>query len=290
MNGRITLHLGYKNLPLSSFALYRKLQEKIMMNALKLFDKTRAINMSFFWGWLARRVQQPGAKLTDFLGDLKQLVLKAYPTKSQDIRDHLVLRGVLEGINHSQMRLDLRKQIGDKDIKIETVLERALHLEAVTRIEEEEQTPKVAVIRRDETKDLVQAVNTLVNHLSVDDKERENRWNQSRERSSSRGEGVTRDVIENSNMIVGSTIGGDFQRQDPLTEIDLSEEMNRQWGTTRRVSSAEPLDRKVAFWGIVEIVSYVEVFKTWKETALSKRKPTRTVMSFEFVRQTQLNV
>ena len=85
------------------------------------------------------------------------------------------------------MRLDLRKQIGDKDMKIETVLERTLHLEAVTRIEEEEQTPKVAVIRRNETKDLVQAVTKLVNRLSVDDKQRENRRIQSRERTGSRG-------------------------------------------------------------------------------------------------------
>ena len=66
-------------------------------------------------------------------------------------------------------------------------MERALHLEAVTRIEEEEQTPKVAVIRRDETKDLVEAVTKLVSQLSVDDKQRENRRNQSRERSGSRG-------------------------------------------------------------------------------------------------------
>ena len=73
--------------------------------------------------------------------------MKAYPTESQDIRDHLFMRGFLEGINHSQVSLDLRKQIGDKDMKIETVLERALHVEAVTRIEEEEQIPKVAVIR-----------------------------------------------------------------------------------------------------------------------------------------------
>ena len=84
------------------------------------------------------------------------------------------------------MRLDLRKQIGDKDMKIEPVLERALHLEDVTRIEEEEQTPTVAVIRRIETKDLVEAVKKLVNQLSVNDKQRENRRNQSRERSSSR--------------------------------------------------------------------------------------------------------
>ena len=104
--------------------------------------------------------------------------MEAYPTELQDIRDHLVLRGFLEGINHSQVRLDLRKQIGDKDMSFETVLERALHLEAVTRIEEEEQTTKVAVIRRDETKDLVEAVTRLVNQLSVDDKQRENRRNQ----------------------------------------------------------------------------------------------------------------
>ena len=111
---------------------------------------------------------------------------KAYPTESQDIRDHLVLRGFLEGINHSQSG-EIRKQIGDKYMKIETVLERALHLEAVTRIEEEEQTPKVAVIRRDETIDLVEAVTRLVNQLSVDHKQLEDRQNQSMERSSSRG-------------------------------------------------------------------------------------------------------
>ena len=81
--------------------------------------------------------------MTDFLGEIKRLALKAYPTELEDIRDHLVRRGFLEGINHSQVRLDLRKQIGDKDMKTETVLEQALHLEAVTRIEEKEQTPKL---------------------------------------------------------------------------------------------------------------------------------------------------
>ena len=33
--------------------------------------------------------------------------------------------------------------------------------------------------------------------------------------------GVTTDVIEDSNKIVGSTIGGDFQRQDLVTETDF---------------------------------------------------------------------
>ena len=144
-------------------------------------------------------------------------------------------------------------------MKNETVLERALHLEAVTKIEEEEQTPKVAVIRPDETKDLVEAVTWLVNQLSVDDKQREIRRNQSKERSSSRSVGVTTGVIENSNKIVGSTIGGDCQRQDLVTETDLSEEINRLGGTTGRVSSAQPVEKKGTFRGTVEIVSYVEV-------------------------------
>ena len=50
------------------------------------------------------------------------------------------------------MKFDLRKQIADKDMKMETVLEQPLHLKAVTPIKEEEQTPMVAVIRRDEKK------------------------------------------------------------------------------------------------------------------------------------------
>ena len=187
------------------------------------------------------------------------------------------------------MKLYLRKQIGDKDMKSETVLERALHLEAVTRIEEEEQTPKVAVIRRDETKDLVEAVTKLVNQLSVDDKQRENRRSQSRERSGSRDGGVTTNVTEDSNKIVDLTIGGDFQRQNLVTETDLLEERNRLGGTTGRVSSAEPVDKKDTIRGIVEIVSYVEVPNTWIETALLKRKP-RTAMSLKFVWQTQLIV
>ena len=111
----------------------------------------------------------------------------AYPTELQNVRDHLVLRRFLEVISHIHVRLDLSKQIGDKDMKIETALERALPLEAVTKTEDEEQTPKAAVIRRDKTKNLVEGVTKRVNQLSVDDKQLKNRQNQSRERSSSRG-------------------------------------------------------------------------------------------------------
>ena len=47
---------------------------------------------------------------------MKKLALKAYPTESQENRDHLVLRRFLERINHSQVRLDLIKQIADKNM------------------------------------------------------------------------------------------------------------------------------------------------------------------------------
>ena len=46
----------------------------------------------------------------------------------------------MEGINKSQVRLDLMMQIGDNDMKIETVLEEAWHLEAAFSVEEEGKT------------------------------------------------------------------------------------------------------------------------------------------------------
>ena len=73
---------------------------------------------------------------------------------------------------------------------------------------------------------------------------------------------MTTDVTEDSNKIVGLTIGGDFRRQDLVNETDLLEERNCLGETTGRVSSAEPVDKKDTFRGIVEIVSYVEVPNT----------------------------
>ena len=120
-----------------------------------------------FRGRLARRVQHPGEKLTDFLGDLKHLAHQAYTEESQDIRDYLVVRGFLEGIHPSQVELDLRKTLEDKDMTVDKALERALQLEAVTRIEEEEQVPQIAAIGQDDSKkSLIEAVNGLVQKLS----------------------------------------------------------------------------------------------------------------------------
>ena len=120
-----------------------------------------------FRGRLARRVQQAGEEFTDFLEDLQQLAVKAYPHESQDIRDHLVLRGFFEGVHHSQVKFEVRTTIGDKEMNIANALERALHLEAVIRIEEEKQTPRIADIRRDETVILEDSANRLVQQTSI---------------------------------------------------------------------------------------------------------------------------
>ena len=79
----------------SAIEFYRTLSQATRENydeCVKAFREHYSEKPVVFRGRLARRVQQPGEKLTDFLGDLKQLALKAYPTESQDIRDHLVLR------------------------------------------------------------------------------------------------------------------------------------------------------------------------------------------------------
>ena len=115
-----------------------------------------------FRGRLSRRIQHPGEKLTDFLGHLQGLAMKAYPGESNEIRDHLVVRGFLEGIHNSQVRLDLRKSLVDAELTIERVLEKELLLEAVTRIEEEEKEPRVAVLQPDNTERLINSVNQPV--------------------------------------------------------------------------------------------------------------------------------
>ena len=132
----------------------------------KVFQNHYSEKLVVFRKRLARRVQLPGETLTDFLGDLKHLAHKAYPEESQDIQDHLVLRGFLQGIHHSQVRLALRKTLEDRDVIVDKALLRALHLEAVTRIEEKEHVPQIAAIRQDDSnKSLVEAVNGLVQKL-----------------------------------------------------------------------------------------------------------------------------
>ena len=124
-------------------------------------------------GRLARSFQQPGEKLTDFLGGLQTLALKAYPQESKKIREHRILRGFLEGIEISQVRLNLRKNLGDADMTLEKVLKRALHIEAVTRIEEEDNELRVSVIQSNENSQQVNSTNDLVRTLQTNQSNRQ---------------------------------------------------------------------------------------------------------------------
>ena len=160
----------------SAIDFYRTLLE----DTRKSYDETvKAFRQHYnekpvvFRGRLARRVQQPGEKLTDFLGDLQTLALKAYPQESNEIREHLILRGFLEGIENSQVRLDLRKNLGDTDMTLDKTLERALHIEAVTRIEEEDNEPRVSAIQSNENTQLVNSINDLVQTLQTNQPNRQ---------------------------------------------------------------------------------------------------------------------
>ena len=125
-------------------------------------------NLLFFRRRLARRVQQPNKKLTDFLGDLeKTLVLKAYPLESNEIRERLILRKFLESIEKCQVRLHLRENLVDRDINLDKALERALHFEAVTRIKEEDNEPRVSAIQSNENTQLVISFKVLVRTLQT---------------------------------------------------------------------------------------------------------------------------
>ena len=133
----------------------------------KAFRTQYTEKLVVFRGRLARRTQSPGEKLTGFLGDLQGLAMKAYPGESKEIRDHLVVRGFLEGFRNSQVRLDLRKTFGDAEMNIERILEIALHLEAVTRSEEEERDHRVGVLQPDNIERLINSVNQMIEKLSL---------------------------------------------------------------------------------------------------------------------------
>ena len=106
------------------------------------------------------------------------LDLKAYPQESNDIREHLILRGFLEGIENSRVRLELRKNLGDADMTLEKALERALFIEAVTRNEEENIEPRLSsAIQPNSNTQLINSINSLVptlqnNQANMQDKQK----------------------------------------------------------------------------------------------------------------------
>ena len=124
---------------------YRTLLEdnrKSFNETVKAFRQHYNEKFVVFRGRLARKVQQPGEKLTNFLGELQILAMRAYPQESNKIKEHLILRGILERIENSQVRIDLKINLGEADMTLDKALERALDTEAVTRIEEEDNEPR----------------------------------------------------------------------------------------------------------------------------------------------------
>ena len=68
------------------------------------------------------------------------------------------MRGQLEVLEISQVRLDLRNNLCLVDMALEKALERALHFEAVTRIEEAENELRIAAIQSNENCLLVKLI------------------------------------------------------------------------------------------------------------------------------------
>ena len=83
------------------------------------------------------------------------------------------MRGFLEGIENSHVRLDLRKNLGDADMTLDRALERDLQLEAVTRIEEEDNEPRVSAIQSKENSQLLNSINDLVRTLQTNQPNRQ---------------------------------------------------------------------------------------------------------------------
>ena len=169
-------HYFALRLQMLAIDIYRTLSEdtrKSYDETAKAFRHHYNAKTVVFRGRLARRVQQPREKLTDFLGDLQTLALKAYTQESNKIREHLILRGFLEGIENIQVQLDLRKNLGDADMTLDKALERALHLEAVMRIEDKDNEPRVSAIQSNENTQIVISISDLVRTLQTNQPNRQ---------------------------------------------------------------------------------------------------------------------
>ena len=100
--------------------------------------------------------------------------LKAYPLESLEIREHLILRGFLEGIENSHMRLrNLRNNLSEADLTLDKTLERALHIEAVARVEEEDKKTRISTIQSNKNSQLVNLIYDLVRTLQTNQSNRQ---------------------------------------------------------------------------------------------------------------------
>ena len=73
-------------------------------------------------------MQQPGEKLTDFLGSLPFSAMKPYAEESKESRNELIVRGLQEEIQNNQTRLGFREGLVEAELAIKTALEKELHI------------------------------------------------------------------------------------------------------------------------------------------------------------------
>ena len=69
-----------------------------------------------------------------------------FTQESTEVREHPILRGFFEGIKNDRVQLNLRKNLGDADMTFDKTLEKAFRIEAVTRIEEDNE-PQISAMQ-----------------------------------------------------------------------------------------------------------------------------------------------
>ena len=74
------------------------------------FENQYLEQAEFFRGALRKRVQGETEKVSEFLSDLQLLARKAYPTDSEDIRNHLVFKLSWKGCSTPKYALNYAKQ------------------------------------------------------------------------------------------------------------------------------------------------------------------------------------
>ena len=71
------------------------------------------------------------------------------------------------------MQLDLKKNLGDANMTLDKVLEKALYIGAVTRIEGEDNKPRVSVIQQKAKTQLLNSSNDLLQKLQINQSNRQ---------------------------------------------------------------------------------------------------------------------
>ena len=87
------------------------------------------------------------------------------------------MRAVVEGTEISQVQLDMRKKLSDADMTLDKALERRLHIEAVTIIEEEKKEPRVSAVQSNVKSQLINSIKELLRTLKTGERNRQGNRN-----------------------------------------------------------------------------------------------------------------